>query len=43
MSTADSLIVSKLMVELLCNGLHYCYALLHNLWSDAITGENCNV
>ena len=42
-SAADSLVVSKLVVELLCNGLHYCYALLHNLWSDTITGENCNV
>ncbi|CUQ49031.1 Uncharacterised protein [Segatella copri] len=42
-SAADSLVVSKLVVELLCNGLHNCYALLHNLWSDTITGENCNV
>ena len=43
MGTTKSLLVRNLVSELLGYSTHNGYALLHNLWSDAITGQNCNL
>ena len=37
--STDGILVTQLMTELLAHSLGHCQALLHNLWSDAITWQ----
>ena len=43
MGTAKSLLIGNLVSELPGNSTHNSYALLHNLWTDTVTGQNCNL